>query len=539
MADNFKFNEGQDKTGAADDVSGVLYPRNKISFGTDGNASDVTTSSPFPVEINDNNNSLVSDVGTIAGAVSGSEMQVDVVAALPTGSNTIGSVKLTDGTETAAINGNSHIEMDIAEATGVTLDTSNVTIGSALPAGNNNVGSVDVDSLPNVTIGDVSTGGTQSNSLDVDIAAQSSGALDVSGATVDVDITAASGVTLDTSNVTIGASLPSGSNNIGTVDLGSGSVGLTDAATDGSSLGNGLLIQGDDGTDRKNVAVDSSTGNVQADVQNTVTVSGTVTADAGSGTYTVGQGTAGNLRAEVDINTSNNTVKVTDGTETAGVSASANLNVNLAEASGVTVDTSNVTIGSALPAGNNNIGNVDIASIPNVTIGDVSTGGTQSNNLGVDIANQSTGALDVSGATVTVTDDGAFAVNSQPARDRTSDNVGVAQQTDAVMNDTTALTPKFATIDVASSGDNTIVSGSAGKKIRVLQYALVCGSATVVQWQDTGGANLTGDMSFAANGGISAPYCPLGLFETTDGDGLDLNLGSANSVSGHLVYVEV
>ena len=43
-------------------------------------------------------------------------------------------------------------------------------------------------------------------------------------------------------------------------------------AAEGAALGSGVLLQGDDGTDRKNVNVDPSTGDVQVDVTNTVTV---------------------------------------------------------------------------------------------------------------------------------------------------------------------------------------------------------------------------------------------------------------------------
>lgn len=48
--------------------------------------------------------SVVTNLGTIAGAVSGSEMQVDVVAALPAGTNNIGSVSLT-GSVSAVVQG--------------------------------------------------------------------------------------------------------------------------------------------------------------------------------------------------------------------------------------------------------------------------------------------------------------------------------------------------------------------------------------------------------------------------------------------------
>ena len=43
------------------------------------------------------------DTSILAGAVSGSEMQVDVVGALPAGSNNIGKVVITDGTDDAAV----------------------------------------------------------------------------------------------------------------------------------------------------------------------------------------------------------------------------------------------------------------------------------------------------------------------------------------------------------------------------------------------------------------------------------------------------
>ena len=43
-------------------------------------------------------------------------------------------------------------------------------------------------------------------------------------------------------------------------------------AADGAALGKGILLQGDDTTDRKNIHVDATTGDVQVDVTNTVTV---------------------------------------------------------------------------------------------------------------------------------------------------------------------------------------------------------------------------------------------------------------------------
>jgi len=96
----------------------------------------------------------------------------------------------------------------------------------------------------------------------------------------------------------------------GTITVNAHAVTIDDtsfAVADGNALGEGILVQGDDGSDRKNIHVDATTGDVQVDVTNTVTVdgsgvtqpvsgtfwqgtqpiSGTVTANAGSGTMTV------------------------------------------------------------------------------------------------------------------------------------------------------------------------------------------------------------------------------------------------------------
>lgn len=54
------------------------------------------------------------------------------------------------------------------------------------------------------------------------------------------------------------------------------------AVADGSALGEGVLIQGDDGTDRKNINVDATTGDVQVDVTNTVTVAAHAVTNAGT-----------------------------------------------------------------------------------------------------------------------------------------------------------------------------------------------------------------------------------------------------------------
>lgn len=149
-----------------------------------------------------------------------------------------------------------------------------------------------------------------------------------------------------------------------------------------------------------------------------------------------------------------------------------------------------VSIMNALPAGDNNIGNVDIVT--------------------------------------------------QPARAATTDTIAAKLATDALHNGTTALTPKFAAVAASSSGDNTLIAAVAGKKIRVLSYTLVAAGAVTARFEDgAGGTPLSGQMSFGANGGASVPFSPLGHFETTANTLLNLELGGAVSVAGHVCYVEV
>ena len=74
----------------------------------------------------------------------------------------------------------------------------------------------------------------------------------------------------------------------------------------------------------------------------------------------------------------------------------------------------------------------------------------------------------------------------------------------------------------------------------MLSYTLVCTTAVTAKFQSgAGGTDLTGAMPFGANGGVSAPFNPLGHFETASNTLLNLSLGSAVAVAGHICYVEV
>lgn len=163
---------------------------------------------------------------------------------------------------------------------------------------------------------------------------------------------------------------------------------------------------------------------------------------------------------------------------------------------------------AATPAGNNNIGDVDIASI---AAGD--------NNIGnVDIVT----------------------LPATPAGTNLIGRISASNETSTVYNGTTAITPKFASIDVATSGDNTLVAAVTSKKIRVLSLTLVAAGTVNVRFESgAGGTALSGQMNLVANTGFVLPYNPVGWFETASGTLLNLELSAAVSVDGMLTYIEV
>ncbi len=104
----------------------------------------------------------------------------------------------------------------------------------------------------------------------------------------------------------------------------------------------------------------------------------------------------------------------------------------------------------------------------------------------------------------------------------------------------TVVAPKFAIIDAATSGDNTLLAAVSAKKIRVLALFLVAAGTVNVRIESgAGGTALTGQMNLVANTGFVLPYNPVGWFETASNTLLNLELSAAISVDGALTYVEV
>lgn len=118
--------------------------------------------------------------------------------------------------------------------------------------------------------------------------------------------------------------------------------------------------------------------------------------------------------------------------------------------------------------------------------------------------------------------------------------INVAQDTAAVKNGATSLTPKFAAISTSASGDSAVVAAVVGKQIRVLDYLLMGNGAVNAKFRsattDITGLHYIASAGQGANGG---GFSPIGKFQTVAGEALNINLSGAVAVGGWVVYVEV
>lgn len=281
-------------------------------------------------------------------------------------------------------------------------------------------------------------------------------------------------------------------------------------ASEGSALGSGVLLQGDDGTDRKNISVDSTTGDVQVDVTNTVTVdgsgvtqpvSGTITANAGTGNFNVNlqdgsgtditstggaldvniasglssgtQYTEGDTDASItgtalmfESNTGTNAVSVVsnstplpisdaggaitvDGTVTANLSAVDNAVLDQIELN----QDSQTSLLTTIDSDTSNLPTIET----NTNFGTVVGGGTETGALRVTIANNSTGvvSIDDNGGAITV--DGTVTANLSATDNAVLDQIELNQDSQTAIlttidSDTGAIKTAVETIDNAISG---------------------------------------------------------------------------------------
>ena len=175
MADNVTITEGVGTDIAADVIDDVAYQRVKLTHGADGTATDASAAAPLPVALAASSlpdtaagdlaaiNALAvtidADTSTLAGAVTGTEVQVDVVtSALPTDAATetkqdatnvlLGTIDADTSILAGAVT-TGQMQVDIVAAIPAgTNNIGDVDIASAIPAGTNNIGDVDVLTLP-------------------------------------------------------------------------------------------------------------------------------------------------------------------------------------------------------------------------------------------------------------------------------------------------------------------------------------------------------------------------------------------------------
>lgn len=100
------------------------------------------------------------------------------------------------------------------------------------------------------------------------------------------------------------------------------------------------------------------------------------------------------------------------------------------------------------------------------------------------------------------------------------------------------LIPRFAALVASASGATQLVAASGTNKIRVLSYVIVASAAVNAKFQSAA-TDKTGLLYCAANTGVSAPFSPVGHFETNAGEALNVNLSAAVAVGGHLAYALV
>jgi len=102
------------------------------------------------------------------------------------------------------------------------------------------------------------------------------------------------------------------------------------------------------------------------------------------------------------------------------------------------------------------------------------------------------------------------------------------------------LTPKYAAVSASTSGNNTLVSAVASKKILVLGIVMIAdGDVNATLEDGAGGTALSGALPLTSNSGFSAAFSEVGWCKTSTNTLLNLALDGAVQVSGFLTYTEI
>lgn len=174
------------------------------------------------------------DTSALAGAVSGTEMQVDVVASLPAGTNAIGKLAANSGVDIGDVDVTSlpSIPAGTNSIGTVILGAGTAAIGKLSANSGVDIGDVDVTSLPSIPAG--------TNSIGTVILGAGTAAIG--------KLAANSGVDIGDVDVTSLPALPAGTNTIGKVDVNAiAPVDFLDSGVVDSSTAN-IISTGTTGT---------------------------------------------------------------------------------------------------------------------------------------------------------------------------------------------------------------------------------------------------------------------------------------------------
>ena len=429
MADNVDITAGSGTTVATDQVGTVHYQRVKLVDGT----LDSTTAIP-----GDATNGLDVDVtrvqGTVTVADGGGSLTVDGTITSNAGTGfpavaTDGSAIVTTGTLSMGTDGTNAQTIKVA----VTGEQYAIIVGDDGAGGwaaasvdptltdneSNSVAHLNVHGRNAVYngVGWDRVRGDTANGMDVDVTR-------VSG---NVTVVQATGSNLNAVvSGTVTANLAAGSNNIGDVDVLTVPAPLSTSGggTEASAL---RVTIANDSTGV--VSVDDNGGSLTVDGSVTVSqaTAGNLNATVvGSGNFTVVQSTAGNLNATVQGTVTANagtgfgiatagSAQLSTGPQIMGSDGTLATRIQTTAAGVLKTDGSATTqpvsgtVTANLAAGTNNIGDVDVLSVP----APLSTtgGGTEATALRVTVANDSTGVLSVDDNGGSLTVDGTVTAN--------------------------------------------------------------------------------------------------------------------------------
>lgn len=98
---------------------------------------------------------------------------------------------------------------------------------------------------------------------------------------------------------------------------------------------------------------------------------------------------------------------------------------------------------------------------------------------------------------------------------------------------------EHAKADVSASSTAEVVAAVAGKKIRVLACAFVCGAVATDATFKSGSTAISPIFQNAANAGAVLPPNALGWFETAAGEALNLTTGAGSQTGVLVTYVTI